>query len=523
MVCKMSTYNSIHETVIVDIFDTIRDGIAMKDYLTGSRSVSVRKSNSLARATSGLTLVFPVICTNTLTIETASMLAKAIERKNVSMLQIAFSAYNITNATDAIEHLSKFHTNLDTGKLDLDKFMDMMEALGESYFSKSAVDMVIEDCKRHINYVLADSINESSLLEYSQITDTMGRTKVIQEKGKDPYAKEKLDNDNTRTHNDTVRTGDNFYFNQIKADQTERQLKQQKDASDQQHQDNVDRLDQDKDHFEKNLDFSKEKEKTRKSEWKKSYKQKDDQHQDNMDATYDKMAQQASDQIRQYYTQQLLPSDVKKANEMQPSLLLVNFYVNDADRRLNIAQQAVAGVKSKLYPVDSADIITKIVTKHADSNVLLKLVKVATRELSFVKDFLLGIDQAKLDALSKSRRGSANILFRALERRSIKGKIRKSLRMENSAKAISTLVISSEEAEDLKKYNDLDIMEPRNIVPIMEKLNLLYFVVVDTTAESVSIITDGETEYESYSFTSLEREAGDGAYKKVVNLMTKLG
>ena len=53
-------------------------------------------------------------------------------------------------------------------------------------------------------------------------------------------------------------------------------------------------------------------------------------------------------------------------------------------------------------------------------------------------------------------------------------------------------------------------------------INLLYFVVVDTTAESISIITDGETEYETYSFTSLEREAGDGAYKKVVNLMTKL-
>ena len=65
-------------------------------------------------------------------------------------------------------------------------------------------------------------------------------------------------------------------------------------------------------------------------------------------------------------------------------------------------------------------------------------------------------------------------------------------------------------------------MKPSNIIPIMEKLNLLYFVVVDTTAESISIITDGETEYETYSFTSLEREAGDGAYKKVVNLMTKL-
>ena len=113
----MILYNSIHETVIEDIFDTIKDGLDLVDYAAGNRSTSIRRSSSLARATSGLTLVFPVICTNTLPIDTASMIAKAIERKNVSMLQIAFSAYNITNATDAIEHLSKFHTNLNTGKI----------------------------------------------------------------------------------------------------------------------------------------------------------------------------------------------------------------------------------------------------------------------------------------------------------------------------------------------------------------------------------------------------------------------
>ena len=182
----------------------------------------------------------------------------------------------------------------------------------------------------------------------------------------------------------------------------------------------------------------------------------------------------------------------------------------------------MCGVKSKLYAVDSNDILNKIITKNVDSDVLLKLVKVSTREISFVKDFLLGLDEARLDALSKSRKGSGSRIFKALERRAIKGKIRRSLRMENSAKAISSLVISSEEAEELKKYENIDVYQPRTIVPIMEKLNLLYFVVVDTTSESVNIITDGETEYETYSFTSLERESGDNNYKKIVNLITKV-
>ena len=102
-------YESIHETVVADILETIKDGVHLVDGVVRPKSANVRISSSLARATSGLTLVFPVVITNTLPIETASMIAKAIERKNVSMLQMAFSAYNITNAPDALEHLAKFH------------------------------------------------------------------------------------------------------------------------------------------------------------------------------------------------------------------------------------------------------------------------------------------------------------------------------------------------------------------------------------------------------------------------------
>ena len=65
-------------------------------------------------------------------------------------------------------------------------------------------------------------------------------------------------------------------------------------------------------------------------------------------------------------------------------------------------------------------------------------------------------------------------------------------------------------------------MKPNVIIPIMEKLNLLYFVVVDTTAETLYMLIDGETEYEAYSFTALERDASDTSYKKIVNLITKM-
>lgn len=481
-------FNAIHETVVSDIFETIKDGVRIAGDVVNPKSVRVRNARSLARATSGLTLAFPVICSNTLPIETASMIAKAIERKNVSMLQMAFSAYNITNAKDAVEHLSKFHQNLNLSKMDLDKFMDAMEMLGESsYVYPEDMRAVAEDCKRNLNFVLSNSISDTSLLEYAEIT-RYGEKRVVKEaivkpqkygaNGPEDYTDDEI---NQSAYDDGP-------YNALGKDNARFYLSR-KDREDQE---------------------ARRAERDRKAADAKN------------DLETTQRRQSGSDSMRQQFQAMLLQSDVKKANEMQPTMMLVNFYVNDKDRDLNVAQQFVCGVKSKLYAVSSDEILNKIITKNVDSDILLKLVKVSTREISFVKDFLLGLDEARLDALSRSRKGSGSRIFKALERRAIKGKIRRSLRMENSAKAISSLVISSEEAEELKKYENIDVYQPRTIIPIMEKLNLLYFVVVDTTAESVDIITDGEMEYETYSFTNLERESSDNTYKKVVNLITKV-
>lgn len=485
-------YNAIHETVVSDIFETIKDGIRIAGDVVNPKSVRVRNSRSLARATSGLTLAFPVICTNTLPIETASMIAKAIERKNVAMLQMAFSAYNITNAKDAVEHLSKFHQNLNLSKMDLDKFMDAMEMLGESsYMYPEDIKAVAEDCRRNLDFTLPNSISDVSLLEYAEVTK-YGEKRIIKEAIKKP---ERVGGGEYTDDEINQAAYDDSPYNTIGKDNARYYLGRKEKEDQEARQAERD---------QKNADN----------------RLKQDQRKNDLE--YQKRRQDAVDSQRQQFTAMLMQSDVKKANEMQPTMMLVNFYVNDKDRDLNVAQQFVCGVKSKLYAIDSNEIINKIITKNVDSDILLKLVKVSTREISFVKDFLLGLDEARLDALSKSRKGSGSRIFKALERRAIKGKIRRSLRMENSAKAISTLVISSEEAEELKKYENIDIYQPKTIVPIMEKLNLLYFVVVDSTAESVDIITDGETEYETYSFTNLERESSDNAYKKVVNLITKV-
>ena len=85
-------FDTIHETVLRDITDAITgvdvDKIARSVDFGGS-TPSIAHASSLSKATSGLTLVFPVLCDKSNPISTATMISKAVERKAVTLLQVA--------------------------------------------------------------------------------------------------------------------------------------------------------------------------------------------------------------------------------------------------------------------------------------------------------------------------------------------------------------------------------------------------------------------------------------------------
>ena len=414
---------SIHETIIRDVVDVAMDLKDAKE-LGGiaNRSKSFR---SAASASSALTLVFPVLISNSISIDAAGMIAKAIERKAASMMQILFSAFQIDDAKDAIDYVSKFHSNMDTSRgITVDSLIDALDkyviSREESANPISAdtirkYEAVKEDMK-YINFTLPDSISESSLngYKYDSSCNLMNEAS--------PYG------DMAKAHKDY---GD-------------------------------------------------------------------------------------------YYRNQLMTTDVKKANELVPTMMTINFVSMDGDEPVCVSD-VVIGIKAKLYPLDSADIINRIISKNQDNNGFQKFIRATTREISFFKDFVFAVDKAKLDAISQSRRGSSNKLWKVLERRSTKSKLRRSFGMSNDASAISTLVVSQEEVEILRKEESINIENANVIRPIMESYNLMGVVLVDEAQEIASFIFDsGDDMYEQVSFTNLEREATDGSYKKIVNLMTKV-
>lgn len=428
----------IRETVIKDVIDllvAIKDGD--EDFLRKMRPKKDKYSSSIAKGSKDLIMTFPIICSNTIDIKTATMVSKAIERKCVTMLQLLFSANCITDEKSAADFIKNFHNNIDMGNISVDDFLNYSNKLSKEFnmgsIYKEENDLIqnIKDEMKTLEFEISlpvDSVNESSLQDF-KISNKYDDIHVIRE---------------ARPIQNNSRNSQNL----------------------------------------------------------KNY------------IDYQKMQVDS-------FTKQLLDNDVKKCNEMVPSLLIINVSY-EKDKNTVVDCHYIVGVKARLIPVDSFEIIDKIFVKYNDSNTLLNIIRATTKETSFVKDFLLGVDKAKIDALSNSRRGSVSRIWKTLERRAIKSNINKALRRNNDATAITSLVITQDEADFLYKNYNIKIENIGTARNILQKYNLLSIVIVDESIEVVKFLFDGDDSFETLSFNNLERESGDGMYKKVINLMNKM-
>lgn len=411
----MNNCKVIHESQLGAIMDMIA---AFKD-LTDKEVKDKRPmvgASSIAKATSNMTLVFPVICSRGVSIDNASMISKAVEKNAVSMLQKLLVAYNISTETDLMGYIQQFHNNISTKSIDLDDIFRLTEGADEHLTRQE--EMAIREDMKNIDYHLPDPINESALTRF---TVHEGAVEV-------------KDFDNSKT---------------------------------------TARLDKDR---------------------------------------------------ADYFSKQTIDSDFKKANELMPTNMAVNFTVITPDgKKIEKYESAVIGVKAKLYPVGSDDVVKHIADKTTDRNWLTNLFRASTRETSFLKDFVLALDKAKIDAMSMSmRNSSSDRMWKVLERRATCSRLNRVLRTNNGASAISTLCVSQEEVEYLRKYHNIDMERTAVITGLFDSLNMMCVCIVDETLEVAKFIFDeADPMWETISFTHLEREASDGAYKKVVNLMTK--
>lgn len=476
----------IHETIVRDVYDIIND---TKDFDNIEWMRTKNNTGSIARRAANLTLVFPVLVSTALSIDKAIIISKALERKCATLMQILFSSIQVTSAKDLGEYISQFHSNLNTKNLDLGDFINAVDTLANegaiTITDRDVYDTVMEDMK-NINYYIDTALTETSVNDFKVKKNMYGEQSVVLEK--------KI---TINPNNVSLGTAAVVSDNPLPSPSQTRTA------------------------GSANLTSSGSRTRTLNT-IKNNIINNDIRTKETITNKTVVDANNSGKDAATIFKTQLTQAELNKANELVPTTMFVNFISKSKDGDAITVNNGVVGIKCKMYPINSMDIIYRISSKYDDNNWLINLIKASTREISFLKDFLFAIDKAKLDAINMSKETNSAKMFRTLERRSSKN-VLYTLLKKNNAAPITSLVISQEEIEYLKKYNNLDLEKVYNARVILEKFNLMDIVIVDEVLETAKFLfDDGDGVFETLTLDALEKEAKDSSYKKVVNLMGKL-
>lgn len=388
--------NGIHETVVGDIinlFDKF-DGIDILKKTFGSNKGNINSASSIAKAASNLVLTFPVLVDESVSLNTAQILTRAIEGKALVMLQLLFSAISVQSLKDdetAFDVIGKIHKNLNSD--DIEDYIQRMEtmATNESY---EALDHLMKTIREENIAIDTYTFNENYPAPIDEASDS-------------------------KTMKDVNRSGG--------------------------------------------------------------------------------------------YVADIKDTDIKKVNNMMPSVLVVKLHNKNSQITTNVA----VGVKAKIQYVPQDEVIYRISSKNKDKNMLFNFIRSTTREISFLKDFLFALDKAKLDAIKIQK--SSNSVWKILERRAVRNRVRM-FNNDGGYGGIVSLVISADTLATLNKEYDFKatISEVENII---SQYNLLAFFVADDVNERATyLFDDASRQFTTVSYTALEKTDSKD-YKKIINLL----
>ena len=211
----------------------------------------------------------------------------------------------------------------------------------------------------------------------------------------------------------------------------------------------------------------------------------------------------------------LKDQDIKKMNDAVPSLLVVKFRRPDS-----IAYtEYLIGVKAKLLPVTTEEVIRRIINDNKDGKKFLKFMRTITGELR-LSNALFALSRMKEDLKSTRVHGTYGDTWNLLKNRAEAARISVKFGQQNDFSAITTVLISKADADDLFRQENIDITKEKETLHFMSSYNLLAFIIVDDATETMKIMfDDGTKQFEEVSYTMLERDSAS-SYKKVVDLMS---
>ena len=216
----------------------------------------------------------------------------------------------------------------------------------------------------------------------------------------------------------------------------------------------------------------------------------------------------------------LKDQDIKKMNDAVPSILIVKFYQKNENNDVSgVATEFLIGIKSKVVPITTTEILRRIMNDNKDGQKFLKFMRVITGELK-ASDVLLGLSRITDDVKSYKVKGARGDIWTLLQNRAVAAKEQVRSGKHNDFSAITTVLISQQDADELYREENFDINDPKNAIHFMQSYNLMGFAIADDSNEVLHLLLDnGSKNFEDISYRMLERETQDSTYKKLINLM----
>lgn len=456
------------------VFKDIVDFLKADDMLDDVRANAMRKkySSIAARASEG-TMQFPIIVSDSMDIETLQMVVKALERNYSTFLQTAITM-NATAETgkvaNATQYLQQFHQNMDPNGTTRDISFDIVKAFENYNMAKVGKYTVLSSVYEGATRGCADDNRE-------QLVDLMEdvRYDILNNKFRPRNERlYKFKNKDTSARLNNVGLKPMF-----------EQMTPVSEAP-------YDDMTPEEQRF---MRFAALRKEARENE------------KDARQAKLDLIKHQSD--IAKLHSYELPSSilkdnDVKKANELIATTMHVRINWVNPQGVPQGTQDFIMGVKGTMHPVRSEEMVANVVGACKNNDKVFNFFRWTTGEIAFFRDFWLGIKDMKADIVNESK--GASRWWIALKKRRTLGKMSDTAFFKNKILPNATLVVSAEEAEYIKVQHGYDLMNPYFVKKIMNTYYLLGFVVVDNSSQIVHFYFDTDSDYQSVSFSGLEKE-----------------
>lgn len=527
-----------------DVISTISDMIKIerkKQEKNGRKYIGT----SISKYVNNLTMSFPMMCDSSVPADTATMINIANEHYVAELLKQMFQSMSI-KGDDAIEILGSFYKGLNPNGMSAEDMVKYLDNLVDDYLiGESKSDIAIEKAK------IRDFLNES--VKYLSTPQKLFPVESFSENsvndfryyGKyDRIVKEATTRRQSNDDNRSVDTGDKdlnsanaAYNKEVRSRNQETRAQREEERRAKQERDRqADRVraqkyeDEDRARrqgFENNDEARKaekrdEERARREEEAERAQRDKARRDEEIEDRMRDQLQRTADSNNRLNRDILLNNRDIKKQNQMPPTLIQINF-VDVVNNGVKIEKSFLAGVKSRLIAVDPSEFVERFGDRatRTKGGKLFNFIKWQTGEISIAKSLAKLFADMSKDARKNAQDKGASRMWDLLKARSTKNKVNAATRVSNDATSITGIILAQETVNYLRTSYDFDLERPKNAKDIMDAFNLMSIFIADEANEVVKFIYDGNGDYEFLSYGSLSKETRERDYKKAINILNQ--